>query len=277
MEPAKGEQRAMARLSGKVAIITGASGGIGRAAAKLFVAEGARVLLVDLDEAALRAAVEDEVDIAGRDSASYVVADTAQPEQVEAFVAAAVERYGGVDIFLANAGIEGRVQPISEYPLDIFDQVMAVNVRGVWLGLKYVLPEMKKRGGGSVVITSSIAGIRGGPGTSAYTTSKHAVIGLMRVAAMEGAEHNIRVNTVNPAPIETRMMRSLEQQRADNADDPAVTAAQMKAAGTERIPMRRYGEPEEVARMMLFLASDDSSFCTGGVYMVDGGVSAGNR
>ncbi len=277
MEPEKGEQQAMARLSGKVAIITGGSGGIGRAAAKLFVEEGARVLLVDLDEAALRSAVEETVDIAGRESASYVVADTAQPGQVEAFVTAAVERYGGVDIFLANAGIEGRVQPISEYPLDIFDQVMAVNVRGVWLGLKYVMPEMTRRGGGSIVITSSIAGLRGGPGTSAYTTSKHAVIGLMRVAAMEGAAHNIRVNTVNPAPIETRMMRSLEQQRADNTDDPAITSAQMKAAGTERIPMRRYGEPIEVARMMLFLASDDSSFCTGGVYTVDGGVSAGNR
>jgi NAD(P)-dependent dehydrogenase (short-subunit alcohol dehydrogenase family) len=266
----------MGRLAGKVAIITGGSGGIGRAAAKRFVKEGARVLLVDLDEAALRATVEEAVDLGGRASASYVVADTTQPEQVEAFVRAAVERYSGVDSFLANAGIEGRVEPISEYPLDVFDQVMAVNVRGVWLGLKYVMPEMARRGGGSIVITSSVAGIRGGPGTSAYTTSKHAVIGLMRVAAMEGAPLNIRVNTVNPAPIETRMMRSLEQQRADNADDPAVTAAQMKAAGTERIPLRRYGEPDEVARMMLFLASDDSSFSTGGVYMVDGGMSAGN-
>jgi NAD(P)-dependent dehydrogenase (short-subunit alcohol dehydrogenase family) len=266
----------MARLTGKVAIITGGSGGIGRAAARLFVAEGARVLLVDLDEAALREAVA----AAGSDSASYVVADTTQPEQVQGYVQAAVERYGGVDVLLANAGIEGRVLPIPEYPVDVFDQVLAVNVRGVWLGLKYSIPAMQQRGGGSIIITSSTAGLRGTAGTSAYTTSKHAVIGLMRSAALECAALNIRVNTVNPAPIETRMMRSLEQQRAEQAErdgDTEATPEQMKALGAARIPLRRYGEPEEVARMMLFLASDESSFCTGGVYSVDGGVSAGTR
>src|SRR4051794_8118181 len=264
----------MARLTGKGAVITGAAGGIGRAAAGLFVEEGAKVLLVDLDEGALEAAVAG----AGADSASYVVADTTQPDQVERFVRTAVERYGGIDVFLANAGIEGRVGPIAEYPIDVFDQVMAVNVRGVWLGLKYAIPVMRERGGGSIVITSSTSGIRGTAGMSAYTTSKHAVIGLMRSAAMECAPHNIRVNTVNPAPIETRMMRSLEQQRAENAErlgDSGATPEQMKAAGAARIPLKRYGEPEEVARLMLFLASDESSFCTGGVYMVDGGVSGG--
>jgi NAD(P)-dependent dehydrogenase (short-subunit alcohol dehydrogenase family) len=267
------------RLSGKIAIITGGSGGIGRAAARLFVEEGARVLLVDLDEAALKDATAAAVQHADSpDAASYVVADTTRPEQVEGFVRTAVERYGGVDVFLANAGIEGRVLPITEYPVDVFDQVLAVNVRGVWLGLKYVMPVMQQRGGGSVVITSSVAGLRGGAGTSAYTTSKHAVIGLMRSAALEGAPHKIRVNTVNPAPIETRMMRSLEQQRAENAEragDATATPEQMKSAGASRIPLQRYGEPEEVARVMLFLASDESSFCTGGVYMVDGGVSGG--
>ncbi len=265
----------MSRLTGKVAIITGGSGGIGRAAARLFVQEGARVLLVDLDEAPL----EEAVAAAGSDSASYVAADTTDPEQVQRYVQTAVERYGGVDILLANAGIEGRVLPIPEYPLDVFDRVLAVNVRGVWLGLKYAIPAMQQRGGGSIVITSSTAGLRGTAGTSAYTTSKHAVIGLMRSAALECAPLNIRVNTVNPAPIETRMMRSLEQQRAENAErsgDADATPEQMKALGAGRIPLRRYGEPEEVARMMLFLASDESSFCTGGVYSVDGGVSAGN-
>jgi NAD(P)-dependent dehydrogenase (short-subunit alcohol dehydrogenase family) len=268
-----------ARLTGKIAIITGGSGGIGRAAARLFVQEGARVLLVDLNEAALQEATAAAVQGADDpNAASYVVADTTRPEQVERFVQTAVERYGGVDILLANAGIEGRVLPITEYPVDVFDQVLAVNVRGVWLGLKYVIPVMQQRGGGSIVITSSTAGLRGTSGTSAYTTSKHAVIGLMRSAALECAPLKIRVNTVNPAPIETRMMRSLEQQRAENAEragDTSATPEQMKALGTTRIPLGRYGEPEEVARLMLFLAGDESSFCTGGVYSVDGGVSAG--
>ncbi len=265
----------MARLTGKVAIITGGAGGIGRAAARLFVEEGARVLLVDLDESALQAAVAG----AGADSASYVVADTTEPDEVQRFVDTAVERYGGIDVFLANAGIEGRVLPIPEYPIDVFDRVMAVNVRGVWLGLRSVIPAMTQRGGGSIVITASTAGIRGTAGTSAYTTSKHAVIGLMRSAALECASLGIRVNTVNPAPIETRMMRSLEQQRAEQAErsgDATATPEQIKAIGASRVPLKRYGEPEEVARMMLFLASDESSFCTGGVYMVDGGVSAGS-
>jgi NAD(P)-dependent dehydrogenase (short-subunit alcohol dehydrogenase family) len=266
----------MARLTGKVAIITGAAGGIGRAASRLFVEEGASVLLVDLDETALRDAADNAT--AGGGTASYFAADTTQPDQVQAFVDAAVERYGGVDVFLANAGIEGRVLPIPEYPIDVFDQVIAVNVRGVWLGLRSVIPAMQQRGGGSIVITASTAGIRGTAGTSAYTTSKHAVIGLMRSAALECASLNIRVNTVNPSPVETRMMRSLEQMRAEQAEragDATATPEQIKAAGAARITLKRYGQPEEVARMMLFLASDESSFCTGGVYMVDGGVSAG--
>jgi NAD(P)-dependent dehydrogenase (short-subunit alcohol dehydrogenase family) len=265
----------MARLTGKVAVITGGAGGIGRAAGRLFVEEGAKVMLVDLDEGALRAAVT----AAGSDSASYVVADTTRPDQVQHFVDTAVERYGGIDVFLANAGVEGRVLPIPEYPIDVFDQVMAVNVRGVWLGLRSVIPVMQQRGGGSIVITASTAGIRGTAGTSAYTASKHAAIGLMRSAALECAPLGIRVNTVNPSPIETRMMRSLEQQRAEQAErsgDVTTTPEQIKAIGAARIALRRYGQPEEVARLMLFLASDESSFCTGGVYMVDGGVSAGS-
>jgi NAD(P)-dependent dehydrogenase (short-subunit alcohol dehydrogenase family) len=260
----------MARLAGKVAVITGGAGGIGRAAGKLFTEEGARVLLVDVNQAAL----QDAVQTIGSNVTSYTVADTTQPEQVQHFVHTAVERYGGIDIFLANAGIEGVVQPITDYPIEIFDQVMAVNVRAVWLGLKYVIPVMRARGGGSIVITSSVAGIRGGPGVSPYTTSKHAVIGLMRAATLECAPLGIRVNTVNPAPIETRMMRSLEEMRASAAGG-ASTVEQIKQHAASRIPLQRYGAPEEVARLMLFLASDESSFCTGGVYMVDGGISAG--
>ncbi|MYC29537.1 MAG: SDR family oxidoreductase [Chloroflexi bacterium] len=263
----------MARLEGKVAVITGATGGIGRAAAALFAEEGARVALVDLDEGALR---ELAVSL-GEDKASYTVADVTQPDQSQAYIDAAVNRWGGIDVLLANAGIEGTLATIPDYPIDVFDRVIAVNVRGVWLGIKYAVPAMRERGGGSIVITSSTAGISGAAEMSAYNTSKHAVIGMMRVAALECAPHGIRVNTVNPAPIETRMMRSIEEQRTAAMDDANVNVETMKQSYAQRIPLQRYGNPEEVARMMLFLGSDDSSFCTGGVYMVDGGRSAGGR
>ena len=263
----------MARLEGKVAVITGAAGGIGQAAARLFAEEGAKVALVDLDEAALQEVVR----AIGEDRASYTVADVIQPDQSQAYVNAAVNRWGGSDVLLANAGIEGTLSAIPDYPIDVFDRVMAVNVRGVWLAIKYAVPAMRERGGGSIVITSSTAGISGTPEMSAYTTSKHAVIGMMRTAAMEGASLGIRVNTVNPAPTETRMMRSIEEMRVAGSDDSTITVDTARESFAERIPLRRYGNPEEVARLMLFLASDDSSFCTGGVYMVDGGRSAGSR
>ena len=263
----------MVRLEGKVAVITGATGGIGQAATKLFADEGARLALVDLDETALQETVRS----IGEDRASYTVADVTQPDQTQGYINAAVNRWGGIDVFLANAGIEGSIAPIPDYPIDVFDRVMAVNVRGVWLGIKYVVPLMRDRGGGSIVITSSAAGVGGTPDMAAYTTSKHAVIGLMRTAAMEGAPLGIRVNTVNPAPIETRMMRSIEEMRVAAFDDSNVTVERAKQEFAERIPLQRYGNPAEVAQLMLFLASDDSSFCTGGVYMVDGGSSAGRR
>ena len=261
----------MPRLSEKVALITGGAGGIGQAAARLFTDEGAHVVLVDRDESALETVVRS----IGEDKASFVVADVTKPDETQNYVKAAIERWGGIDIYLANAGIEGIVSSIPDYPHEMFDQVMAVNVRGVWLGLKYVIPVMRERGGGSIVITSSTAGIGGTAGMSAYTTSKHAVIGMMRTAALECAP-NIRVNTVNPAPIETRMMRSIEGMRVAAADSSEITVERAKQSYASRIPLQRYGYPEEVAKMMLFLASDDSSFCTGGVYMVDGGRSAGN-
>jgi len=262
----------MARLTGKVALITGGAGGIGQAAARQFTAEGASVVLIDREEAAL----QEIVSSIGEDKASFVVADVTQADQTENYVKSAIERWGGIDIYLANAGIEGAVSPIPDYPGDMFDQVIAVNVKGVWLGLKYVIPAMRERGGGSIIITSSTAGIGGTAGMSAYTTSKHAVIGLMRTAALECAPMGIRVNTVNPAPIETRMMRSLEEMRVAAADSTEVTVERTKQAYSARIPLQRYGDPQEVAKMMLFLASDDSSYCTGGVYMVDGGRSAGS-
>lgn len=252
----------MPKLAGKVAVITGGAGGIGQAAATLFVAEGACVLLVDIDEKNMQRAVTE----IGNDCVSYTLADVSQPSQVEAYVRTAVQRYGGIDIFLDNAGIEGEVKSIPEYSLEAFDKVMAVNVRGAWLGLKYVIPAMQERGGGSIIITSSTAGLGGRPGLSGYVTSKHAVIGMMRCAAVECAAMNIRVNTINPGATDTRMMHWLEEQRRPDAPQEA------KKAYENLIPMQRYGLPKEVAQVMLFLASDESSYCTGSIFVVDGGM-----
>jgi NAD(P)-dependent dehydrogenase (short-subunit alcohol dehydrogenase family) len=254
----------MDRLKDKVAVITGGAGGIGRAAGKLFAAEGASVLLVDLDEEALKAAVAES----GSNRVSYCVGDVTRSADNQAMIDTATERYGGVDVFLANAGIEGDVKPITEYDEDRFDQVLGVNVKGAFLGLKSAIPAMQARGGGSIVITSSVAGVSGAAGVSAYVTSKHAVIGLMRSAAKECAPMNIRVNTVNPSPVETRMMRSLEEGMLPGSAEAA------KQAMTASIPMGRYGTPEEIAKVMLFLASEDSAWITGSVYMADGGFSA---
>ena len=254
----------MGRLDNKIAIITGGAGGIGLQAGKLFAQEGAKVLLVDLHEDALKEAVQ----TIGSDAVRYCAADVTRPDHTQRYIQAAVEQFGGVDVLLANAGIEGEVQPITDYAIDTFDQVMAVNVRGVWLGLKYAAPEIAKRGGGSIVITSSVAGVRGAAGMSAYIASKHAVIGLMRTAALEMADRKIRVNTVNPAPVDTRMMRSLE--KGFEPDDPGRAKEMVSAM----VPLQRYADPVEVARIMLFLASDESSYCSGGVYMVDGGMTA---
>ncbi|MGE0622769.1 MAG: SDR family NAD(P)-dependent oxidoreductase [Pseudomonadales bacterium] len=255
----------MNRLQDKVVIITGGAGGIGRAAGKLFVEEGAYVLLVDLNEAALKEAVAE----IGSNAASYFVADVTKAADNDAMVATAEERYGGVDGLLANAGIEGDVQSIADYDEARFDQVMAINVKGPFLGIKSATPAMQKRGGGSVVITSSVAGLMGTANLSAYTTSKHAVIGLMRSAAKELAPLGIRVNTVNPSPVETMMMRRLEAGIGGEEN-----AAMVKAGMAERIPLQRYGNPEDIARSMLYLVSDDSAFVTGSVNVVDGGMTS---
>ncbi len=252
----------MARLDGKVAIITGAANGIGRCAAERFAAEGARLVLVDRDTAPL-------ADLAARlgASAHLETADVSEAGAAERFVQAAQTRFGRIDIALLNAGIEGEIAPIGQYSLARFDQVIAVNVRGVFLGLSALMPAMQAAGG-SIVITSSIAGLKGTANLAPYVASKHAVIGLMKTAALEGAPHKIRVNTVNPGPIDTRMIAAINQGR--NPSDPD----QARQAGIARIPLQRFGRPEEVAAIMLFLASDESSFVTGSTYLVDGGTVA---
>ncbi|MBU2600969.1 MAG: SDR family oxidoreductase [Actinobacteria bacterium] len=250
----------MGRLEQKVAVITGAASGLGLATTKRFAEEGASVLAVDLDQAAL-----DEVVAAASPRVSGFAADVTDPAQVEAMLAAAVERYGGIDVLLPNAGIWGTVSDIAGYPIDTFRRVLDVNLTSVFYTLKYGLPRMVERGGGSVILTSSAGGTGGKPGNVAYSATKHAVQGIMRTAAVEYAAAGIRVNAVLPGTIETPMIHQLE--RTFSPDDPAKGAAQLHASSL----MGRYGTPEEVANLMLFLACDESSYCTGASYYVDGG------
>jgi NAD(P)-dependent dehydrogenase (short-subunit alcohol dehydrogenase family) len=253
------------RLANKTAVITGAGSGIGLAAVKLFAQEGAKLMLAGRNEAALASAA----DAAGEGNAAYIVADVSKPEDNQRLIKEAEQKFGGIDAFVANAGVEGTTASIVDYPVDAFDQVMAVNVRGVFLGLKYAIPSLKKRAGGSIIITSSIGGIKArGQGNSAYVASKHAEIGLMRTASTECAPFNIRVNCVLPGPTETRMMRNIEEGRSPGAPEKT---REMIVAG---LPLKRYGTAEEIAYLMLFLVSDESSICTGGVYTADGGLSA---
>jgi NAD(P)-dependent dehydrogenase (short-subunit alcohol dehydrogenase family) len=252
----------MAKLNDKVCIVTGAAGGIGRAAAKLFIQEGARVLLVDRESASLAPIA---VELGAK--ASFISADVARADDTQRYVAAAVERFGRLDVLFANAGIEGQLGSIVDLAPEAFDQVLAVNVRGVFLGMKYAIPHIAKQGG-SIIITSSIAGLVGSPGLSAYVTSKHALLGLMRSAAIEAAPQGIRVNTINPGPIDNRMMRGIEGQLSPGKE------TEVKRGFEGQVPLGRYGTNEEIARLALFLASDDASYCTGGVFVADGGFTA---
>lgn len=254
----------MSRLENKIALITGGAAGIGLATAKRFVAEGAKVMLVDVQAEALEQAV-DEI---GEQSAAACVADVTQEDEVKKYVSKTMEHYGHIDVFFNNAGIEGDVDYLTNYSLEMFDRVMAVNVRGVWLGLKCVIPEMLKNKGGSIICTSSLAGLKGQARLSPYVASKHAVMGIMKSVALEYASKNIRINTINPAPIATRMIEAIESGFGPGSEE--VVKEKMKAS----VPMRRYGTPEEVADLVLFLASDESSYTTGTSFPIDGGMSA---
>lgn len=256
----------MARLDDKIAIITGGSGGIGKATARRFLDEGADVVLVDIDDDALAQAAR-ELDAGQR--LLTVRADVSREEDVRGYVAAALERHGRIDVFFNNAGIEGKVAPLEQQELATFDRVLAVNVRGAYLGLREVLPHMYARRSGSVINTSSVAGLRGRAGVLPYVTSKHALSGMTKVAALEAAKYQVRVNSIHPSPVETRMMRSLEA----GFDPSDAEAARTGIAAN--IPLGRYGEPEEIADLVLFLASDESRFITGAQYRIDGGMGAG--
>ena len=252
-------------FTGKVALITGGGGGIGRATALAFAARGAQVVVVDFDAQIGEDAVS-AVHAAGGD-ARFVQADVTKSADVRTYVKAAMNAFGRIDCFFNNAGIEGKVVPIQEYDEDVFDAVIAVNLKGVFLGLRHVLPVMLQQGSGTVVNTASVAGLFGGPGMPAYVASKHAVLGLTKVASADVAAHGIRVNAICPGPVETRMMRSLEAQR--NPNDPGAIADAMRAG----MPTGRYTMPDEIANTVLFLCSDLSGNMTGTQIVVDGGRS----
>ena len=254
-------------FTGKVALITGGGGGIGRAAAIGFAERGAKVMVVDRD-ATLGEASAELVRQRGGD-AKFTPADVTKSADVQNYVKATLATYGRIDCFFNNAGIEGAVAPTYEYPEDIFDAVIAVNLKGVFLGLRHVLPVLIAQKSGTVVNTASVAGLFGGPGMPAYVASKHAVLGLTKTASNDVAGLGIRVNAVCPGPVETRMMRSLESQR--NAANPEMVAAAYR--GT--IPTGRYATPEEVANVVIYLCSDLSSQITGSHIVIDGGRAAG--
>ncbi len=252
----------MNMFAGKTALITGGAGDIAKSLAKAFLKEGAGVMLVDIDEKGLKRVADDTKSA----TIKYFKADVTSPDDTKAYVEKTIEEFGSIDVFIDNAAIEGEVKPIADYPLEVFEKVINVNIKGMWLGLKYVIPAMEKNGGGSIVIMSSVAGIRGTANVSPYVMSKHAIIGMMKTAALECAPKNIRVNCINPAPIESRMMDSLEE---GFSDDPKKAKEQF----SQMIPLARYGTTEEVAEMVLFISGENASYCTGGVYMIDGGMT----
>lgn len=250
----------MNKLKDKVAIITGGAGGIGFATAKLFLAEGAKVMLVDVVENELKKVVTQFKS----GNIGYCVADVGKLADTKKYVDETLRVFGKIDVFFNNAGIEGAFNSIEEYPEEIFDEIMEVNLKGVWLGCQQVIPKMAD--GGSVIITSSVAGLKGFKGLGAYVASKHAVIGIMRVAALEFADRKIRVNTVHPGPVNNRMMRSIEEQITPGHPKDAQKGFE------DSVPFHRYAESEEIGKTVLFLASEDSTYITGTMHVVDGGM-----
>tara|TARA_B100000029_G_scaffold510344_1_gene601562 strand:+ start:5191 stop:5967 length:777 start_codon:yes stop_codon:yes gene_type:complete len=250
----------------KIVIVTGAAGGIGFAACQKFLSLGARVVRVDMDQQALENTAKQLGQYDGR--AIEIVADMTVTNDVEKIVSTTVSTFGRIDCFFNNAGIEGVIQPITQYPEEMFDKVIAVNVKGVWLGLKYVGEVMLKQHSGVIVNTASTAGLGATVDMVAYGASKHAVVGMTKSAAVEWGPEGIRVNAVAPGPTETRMMRSIERQR--NPDDPDDVHVQYAA----RSALKRYGDPEEIADLVVYLCSDEASYITGTIIPVDGGRRA---
>ncbi|MFV8829179.1 SDR family NAD(P)-dependent oxidoreductase [Alkalihalobacterium sp. APHAB7] len=254
------------KFADKIVVITGAAAGIGKETVKAFADEGANVVLVDLHEETLQVTAKELQLTEGK--YLLVQADVSKEEQVERYVQLTKQKYGRIDVFFNNAGVEGVVQPITEYPSETLDLVVDVNIKGVFYGLKHVLRVMQEQKSGSVINMSSIAGLKGSPNVSAYIASKHAVVGLTKATAIEAATYGVRVNAVNPSPVNTRMMRSLE------AGFSPEHADLVKENLTKTIPLGRYGESDDVANAVLYLASEQANFITGVIFPIDGGLSA---
>ncbi len=249
----------MGIMDGKHCVITGGAGSVGLASAKALAEAGATIMLVDRDIAAL----EKAADSIGANNTLVVAADISKTSEVQAFVKQAAESWGKIDVVFANAGISGTNASVADFPEDIFDDVLDVNVRGTFLTLKHAIPHI--RDGGSIVVTSSIMGVRTRPGTVGYITSKHALIGMVRCVARELAGRNIRANIIAPGPLENEFQQTIEDRVSVSM---GVTATEML---NNMIPLGRHGTAEEISRAVLFLASDQSSFTTGAVLMADGG------
>jgi NAD(P)-dependent dehydrogenase (short-subunit alcohol dehydrogenase family) len=249
------------RLSEKVALITGGAGSIGLATARAFVTEGAKVMIVDLgeDDLVQAAATLDD------DSVASLATDVTDSGQVEAAVQATVREFGRLDVAFANAGVFGVVAAVTEYPVDVFERVMAVNVLGSFLVAKHALAAMED--GGSLIVNSSVVGLTSDRGIAAYATSKHAVVGLVRTAAKEMAARGIRVNSLHPGPTDNEFQSAIEVEAIGaSREDSAKAFEQM-------IPLSRHAEPAEIAAAVVFLAGDESRFITGSQLVVDGGLS----
>jgi NAD(P)-dependent dehydrogenase (short-subunit alcohol dehydrogenase family) len=256
----------MARLEGKVAVITGGASGMGEAATRLFVREGARVVVGDLQRDRADALV---AGLSGKAIARH--ADVSRAEDVAGLVDAALTQFGRLDVMFNNAGIGGGEQLIHETPEAVFDRIVAVDLKGVWLGIKYAVPALLRSGGGSIVNTASVSALMGMRYQGAYGAAKGGVVQLTRVAAVEYAEHGIRVNAILPGGVLTPLIYA--NPALPEAMDPQIVEAQLASVQ----PIRRAGQPLDIANAALWLASDESSFVTGASIVVDGGWTASAR
>ena len=253
----------MDKLKGKVAVITGGASGIGRATARLFASEGAALLIADTDEEGGRQTA-DELTSAGG-AATFVRSDVSRATDMEALMQAALDAHGRLDAIFNNAGIEGEQAKTADCSLENWERVISVNLTGVFHGLKFGIPALLRSGGGSIINTASTAGMNGYPGMPAYSASKAGVIQLTKTAAAEYARKGIRVNAICPGGILTPLVERFTAGLSADVVKKMIEAAH---------PVGRFGTPEEVARLVLYLASDDSAFCTGAPFIIDGGMLA---